>query len=351
MASVAQGPESFANGSLPNPLKLKTIVFMRDRMHSMTTISVVIPLFNKARHVARALQSATAQSRSPVEIIVVDDGSTDGGLEIVRAHGGVRIFERGCQGPGGYAARNLGVREATGEWIAFLDADDEWLPDHLERLSDLAAGPTSGFVMAADGYEERHPGGRVVRDIYARHRPNALPAAFAFEDFLALWLDIGECPVWTSAILARRDAILAAGLFPEGRCRRGGDKDLWLRIAELGPVLISSRQGAIYHKDADNMVTSLAYANACHCISKSIEERLPAAASRLRRLLGRLRNHETWLYARRTARVGRLRREAWRGFDALLNPARFTMLVLFSTPLGRPTARAGAWLRSLVAAQ
>src|SRR5882724_6939837 len=99
----------------------------------MTSIAVVIPLYNKGLHIRRALDSVLAQSRRPDEIIIVDDNSSDEGpAEVAKyADPRIRLLHRTTPGPGGYAARNLAIEHAHSEWIAFLDADDAWTFDHL----------------------------------------------------------------------------------------------------------------------------------------------------------------------------------------------------------------------------
>lgn len=95
-------------------------------------ISVIIPVYNSERYVDAALESVLAQSRPPTEIIVVDDGSTDQSAQVARRYQPiVQVLHQPHAGPG--AARNLGVSVAQGELLAFLDADDLWLPDKLER--------------------------------------------------------------------------------------------------------------------------------------------------------------------------------------------------------------------------
>src|SRR6266446_940152 len=100
-------------------------------------VSVVIPLYNKVRYIQRALDSVLAQTYTDFEVIVVDDGSTDGGAEVVACctDRRVRLIRQSNQGPG--PARNRGVEEAAGGYVAFLDSDDEWLPAFLERSVDL----------------------------------------------------------------------------------------------------------------------------------------------------------------------------------------------------------------------
>jgi glycosyltransferase involved in cell wall biosynthesis len=96
----------------------------------MNSVSVIIPAYNAERYLSEALASVSSQSFAPEEIIVVDDGSTDGTEEVVRKHGGsIRIFKQFHKGAG--AARNLGVESARGEFVSFLDADDLWSPEKL----------------------------------------------------------------------------------------------------------------------------------------------------------------------------------------------------------------------------
>src|SRR4051812_21303164 len=102
----------------------------------MEKISVVIPLYNKAFHVARAIQSVLNQSYQDFEIIVVNDASSDGGEKIVQSFHDprIRLLQRTIPGPGGHAARNAGIKDTTTSLIAFLDADDEYKPLFLETV-------------------------------------------------------------------------------------------------------------------------------------------------------------------------------------------------------------------------
>lgn len=108
----------------------------------MPLVSVIIPLYNKGRFIARALDSVFAQTCRDYEIIVVDDGSTDNGPEIVRRYKdhSLRLIQQANAGPG--AARNRGLKESSGGYIAYLDADDEWMPEFLEKsLSNIEKNP------------------------------------------------------------------------------------------------------------------------------------------------------------------------------------------------------------------
>src|SRR5215831_9228869 len=95
-------------------------------------ISVVIPAYNAEGCVGRAIESALSQTHRPIEVLVVDDGSLDGTSEVVASYPApVRLLRKANGGPA--SARNLAAREARGDWLALLDADDSWLPEKLER--------------------------------------------------------------------------------------------------------------------------------------------------------------------------------------------------------------------------
>ncbi len=260
--------------------------------------SVVIPLFNKAPHIERAIASALAQTLPPHEIIVVDDGSTDGSLEIVRAMKDARItvLTRSPPGPGGYAARNLGVEKATGDWVAFLDADDLWYPDHLINLSNAIMAcmvpvgcAFSRFVLRQKGQDRKHP---VADRILKPSQANDLTIV------LRAWIAVRKCPLWTGAVAFRRDILIQAGLFPAGQARRGGDKDLWLRCLALSATAYAPQISAEFHQDTVNRVTVTTRHADVPIICKSIADLTKNASPRNRRLLKGLSNQEVALYVR-----------------------------------------------------
>jgi len=269
-------------------------------------ISVVIPLFNKEPHVRAAIESALAQSLPPLEIIVVDDGSTDRGLAIVEgmADSRLKIFTRSPPGPGGYAARNLGIQHAQGDWIAFLDADDLWRRDHLADLAAAreAAGASDGIGCLFSRFEVKEEGRdrlyRIDESSIVPGRPITLSA------FLRGWLATERCPMWTSAIAIRRDVIAKAGDFPAGRARRGGDKDLWLRCMAVTQGAYAPAPSAEFHQDTVNRVTKSAAHAQLPIIIDTIQTLERSASAEERGLLRRLRNQEIRLYARHAAGAG-----------------------------------------------
>ena len=105
-------------------------------MQNDITISVVIPAYNCERYITRSIDSVLAQTRPVDEIIIVDDGSSDNTGEVVKRYGGkVRYIRQ--ENAGASVARNTGIEAATGDWIAFLDGDDEWLPDKIKHQTEL----------------------------------------------------------------------------------------------------------------------------------------------------------------------------------------------------------------------
>ena len=204
----------------------------------MTAVSVVIPTFNRRSLVLEAVRSALDQTASAVEVVVVDDGSTDGTAEALRPLAGtIRVLHQPNRGVA--SARNLGIREARGELIGFLDSDDLWDPrfleattGHLRRHPQLAMVST-GWKSLASG--RRYPQVReplLQGDLYPRLMSMRL--------------------VRTSTVLARRDVLLAAGGFDES-LEMAEDLDLWLRLARRHAIAFLNDPLSGSRKDAMNL--------------------------------------------------------------------------------------------------
>ena len=211
--------------------------------------SLVVPVHNKGPHVARAIESVLAQSYPHFELLIIDDASTDDSLQAILKFEDerIRLLKRSTPGPGGYAARNLGVREAQHDWIAFLDADDEWTPEHLSRCADIiAAEPSARFIGA--GFVYRDAQGEVLR---VRCEPSA--TLFERADFGAILENMAFC---VPTVVIRKELLISAGGFPEGQMTRGGDIDTWLRVMERSnEVLLANHCAAIVYLAATNRVT------------------------------------------------------------------------------------------------
>lgn len=209
-------------------------------------VSVVIPLYNKVRHIKRALDSVLAQTYPDFEVIVVNDGSTDGSDKVVEQFTDPRVRLVNQENAGVSAARNRGITEAKGELIAFLDADDEWLPEHLATACRLAAKhPECGAFASSYRVVSSRGGERTPAfDGIPGH-----PWEGALKNYFRTALT--SDPLWTSAVVVRKNAFGVCGCFPAG-VRTGEDVDMWCRIALHFPVAFSTTPGAIYHQEAGN---------------------------------------------------------------------------------------------------
>jgi succinoglycan biosynthesis protein ExoO len=300
-----------------------------ERLETMTiSISVVIPLFNKGPHIERALKSVFAQTHPPFEILVVDDASTDDGLDRVRALESklVRILHRTQPGPGGYAARNLGIEEAKGGWIAFLDADDTWEPHWLEEVALIAQGIPPGVTTIFGRYFRQYADGRRTESPRV-----ATKSELDLGGFLDSWLSVKQSPMWTSAVVATRNALLEAGMFPAGRCNRGGDKDTWLRLLAKGSAVASDKIVATYFRDTVNMVTKGTSTNQRPYLCGTLDLLIDGRPTDVADKLSQLKNLEMYTHARDSWRNEQsVRPEVFRGFDASRNPLQFLALHLMS---------------------
>jgi glycosyltransferase involved in cell wall biosynthesis len=177
-------------------------------------ISVVIPAYNSALFLPHSLESVFAQTLKPVEVIVVDDGSTDN-TAAVATELGATVLRCSNGGPG--AARNAGIRAASGEWIALLDADDRWAAEKLERQA-ASIRPESVLV---------YTGIQVFDDNGVREEQLAIEATLARKTLRY------RNPIATSSVLMRRKAALAGGGFNE-EIQSCEDWELWVRLKRAG---------------------------------------------------------------------------------------------------------------------
>jgi glycosyltransferase involved in cell wall biosynthesis len=199
-------------------------------------ISIVIPLYNKAASVLRTVSSAANQIDADFEIMVVNDGSTDGSAELVKAAAVPRLRLIGQVNAGVSAERNHGIAAARGKWIAFLDADDLWSHDHLAGL--LHAVERSDAIAAFSNIRLQSRAGLPLLD-------PKMPAQ-KIDDYFSFALSNGGYPISSSSIMVLRDQLLAAGLFAEG-VSTGEDIDMWCRLACQGPLVYNARLSSTYN--------------------------------------------------------------------------------------------------------
>jgi len=212
-------------------------------------VTVVIPLFDKGPYILRALSSVLNQGVLDIEVIVVDDSSSDDGPDRIAAFPDPRVRLIRQNHGGVSSARNTGIRSAASPFIAFLDGDDEWQHGHLETLLRL---------------QKSFPGAGICTTTYRFTLPDGSSRIPSFHGFPGPpWEGIlpdyfraaamGKPPVFSSAAAAHKKVLLKAGLFAEG-VHLGEDLDLWGRIALEYPVAFSHSGPACYRKDADNRV-------------------------------------------------------------------------------------------------
>ncbi len=220
--------------------------------------SVVIPVYNKEPHIARSIESVLNQSFNNFELIIVCDPSTDSRNHEVEKFldSRIKVFHRDKPGPGGYAARNLGIRNAKAEWIAFLDADDEWYLDYLQNSYDLISEfPKSLFIGSGWNTLDPDHSHNIVTSKYIEKYAYKENHSISFKDYLSNELYL-ERPFYTSTVIIKKSILLKSGLFPEGRAKRGGDVDTWLRCANIAKkITIGSYIGACYYRNSINMVS------------------------------------------------------------------------------------------------
>lgn len=189
-------------------------------------ISVVIPLYNKEQSIASSLQTVLKQTYQDFDIIIVDDGSTDHSVEEVEKVTDPRIRLIHQNNAGVSAARNRGIEEAKGEYIAFLDADDEWKPDYLKTQYKLTQKYPECSVFACN-YELKKIQDKMTSAIICK-----LPFE-SEEGILSNYFEVASYshpPLWTSAVMVKKNAIQSIGGFPVG-IKSGEDLLTWARLA------------------------------------------------------------------------------------------------------------------------
>ncbi len=241
-------------------------------------VSVVVPTYNRAHIVGRAIACALAQTYADIEIVVVDDGSTDDTRAVVEAHGPRVIYVR-QPNAGVSAARNFGMRNARGEFIAFLDSDDTWHPWKVEaQIKALKRHPQAGMVwtdMTAADEADSVIGARHLRVMYAAYGKvdieQALPQVDTLEvvsesaprEFASAPVRMGDLfsaillgnLVHTSTVLFRRSLLERTGGFDESFPRTGEDYEFYVRLCSAGPVILIDAPSTVYRVGAADQLT------------------------------------------------------------------------------------------------
>jgi len=238
--------------------------------------SVIIPLYNKAPYIEKALQSVLQQTFRNFEIIVVDDGSTDNGAEIVKkvfstdyltAHQlqiplkGFQLISQPNQGVS--TARNNGAKQAKENYLAFLDADDEWHPEYLAKMKQLIEQFPDAGLWASNYY--------IVKNGRNRQATVGVEKDFSkgIINYFQVYAKTLCMPIWTgAAIVSKKVFEEEHGFKPQ--LKLGEDFDLWVRIAIKHPVAFLNEPLAYYHQDVEQknrgVVDNKIYEPATHYI-------------------------------------------------------------------------------------
>lgn len=203
-------------------------------------ISVVIPLYNKEKEIARAIGSVLKQSVLPLEVVIVNDGSTDRGPEIARGMGSplIRVIDQ--LNAGVSVARNRAVAEAQGDYIAFMDGDDEWRPGYLKKMGELireypgcgAYGAAFDIVSGDRVFPNDSPSTEGVRENF-------------FREAMTKYI------LQPSAAIVPKKVLERMGGFPAGM-KIGEDLYLWIKIASEYPVCFTPERLVLYSRTASN---------------------------------------------------------------------------------------------------
>ena len=220
----------------------------------MSKVSVIIPSFNSELYIAETINGVLSQSHKDVELLVVDDGSTDRTRDIVASFGSrVRLIAQANSGR--CAARNLGIREASGEFVCLLDHDDFWFPDKLERqLAEFVQHPEAGGIYSPYIAWHRDADGQFP-----------LPGSFdltsypdGIDEELSGWIYhkfLIDIYMLTSAAMFRAEVFEKCGAYDES-LPYSEDWELWLRIARQYPLIKLRRPTTLYrqHEEQGNRV-------------------------------------------------------------------------------------------------
>lgn len=216
--------------------------------------SVVIPLYNKEKYIEQTLRSVLEQSYPFFEVVVVDDGSSDKSVSIVKSIKDSRIRIISQKNGGVAAARNTGIEVSVEEYVAFIDADDYWAVTYLEEMVSLISSyPDSGMYAC-----------RYAEVIEGKQKSVAIALNESFKSgyisYFKLFARTYVSPICSSAVVIPRKSFIKAGVFRVG-LKVGEDIDLWLRLAQNGDVIYLNQELAFYNNDQpiDNRLSKKLY--------------------------------------------------------------------------------------------
>lgn len=247
-------------------------------------VSVIVPLYNKAPYVGRTLDSILRQTYANYQVLVVDDGSSDDGPSIVRNFGDrrIRLVQQANAGPA--HARNRGLAEAQGEYVVFLDADDEWRPGFLARTVAALEAADAAVIGISTGYVQHPAGtstrplwvGRGIRDGLAGFSANTHPGfAVSLIAFMSPW----------NTLLRTESVRRFGGFCAHGRCLYAEDSFLWTKLLLNGSLLVDLEELVYYHNEASELAAHRRRARPVEPMLEHPQDLYDVCPAELRRLL------------------------------------------------------------------
>lgn len=212
--------------------------------------SIVIPVYNKEKYISRTLKSILNQTFFNFEIIIVDDGSTDNSIKILKNFDDKRIKVVSQENKGVSSARNLGVEHSKNNYIAFIDADDIWEPEFLENINNLILSfPNAGaYYTNYKVGKEKVEAKKVKQNIEYK---NCL-----IDDYFQFSLDYKA--MWTSCVVIKKNIFIQLGGFCT-EYKRGEDLYLWTQIALKYQIAYTNYVGAFYYRDVPNSLSRMKF--------------------------------------------------------------------------------------------
>lgn len=209
-------------------------------------ITVVIPLYNKQESIVKAITSILNQTYHNYKIIIINDGSTDNSFELARSIVDDRISVISQKNSGESAARNKGIELAETEWIALLDADDEYKPEFLSEMVKLMVEYPNADLIGA-GYD-------IIKIDGIRQEATTMYASYKgyIENYYEMLCS--GFPFNSSSVVLKKSKLIEIGGFPIG-VRNGGDISTWIKMFEVAKIYYTNKSLSIYHLDSENKVS------------------------------------------------------------------------------------------------
>ncbi|MEM0542794.1 glycosyltransferase [Flavobacterium sp. j3] len=210
----------------------------------MPTFSIVIPVFNKEKFVAKTVESVLNQTFSDYEIIVINDGSTDASENIIQQFNDNRIRYFSKKNEGVAVARNFGIEKSSADFICFLDADDYWFPRFLETMNQyIQKLPEQKVFACAIEIETKK---KSFAATYSIDKKSDYEIVNFFE------ASQKECVLWTSSVAIHKSVFEKVGYF-DTKIKHGEDTELWIRIGLEYPIVFINKVLARYVFDVDSI--------------------------------------------------------------------------------------------------